>query len=99
MTSALLGLFDSAANVTGSNSAFASAAGSRHLLAILVAPLKDLVRVHSVLACHSRNRCSRHQRSLHDPPLLLRRSPLPLHHRLNCSALNVSLTTTASAQC
>ena len=41
-----------------------------------------------MLACHARNRSSRHQRSLHNPPLLLSRSPLPLHHRLNYSALN-----------
>ncbi len=46
-------------------------ADSRCLLPVLVTPLKDLVRVHSMLARKTPNRSSRHKRNLHDPPLLL----------------------------
>lgn len=63
----------SAVTVTGRSSARGWLALANPL-AVLVAPLEDLVGVDSVLTCHAGNRCTRHQRRLNDPKLALRRA-------------------------
>ncbi len=87
-SSGVITLSGSLVTITGKSSVRDWLAAQPTPFAVLVAPLEDLVGVHSVFTRYTRDRCARHQCRFHDPPLLLRRAihslrPATIHTNSN----------------